>query len=771
VICEANMPKRAGFTAFACRKKQKCKNIKIECTIGLENMFTPDKPIESAKDDLLGRSSFATALGDAIITYKETDSLVIGLYGAWGSGKTSIINMALEHIYAEHRKDHTNTPPIVVQFDPWNFSDQNQLLTQFFKQLSTALKEPDRPKYIERAGWILERYSELVAPPLAVMSGPMGPVAMVSAGVAKGAGTAIRHRSERKLKDLHTARTKLDEILKKQSQKIVVTLDNIDRLNNAEMRQMFQLIKSLADFPNTVYVLAFDKKVVINALAGEQIDGLQYLEKIVQVPMDVPLLSPQGVEPLLFSQLDAVFTASPPTIWDQQHWVNVYTSGLGAFFRNLRDVRRYINALRFSFSLVNEEVNAVDFFAITALQVFVPALYDEVRHNKDLFAGVFYDFNDKKKIGDAKAQFDKIFGEATSSSERAQSLQKPLRDLLRLLFPKLESLYGFTNYSGDWLDQWRKACRVCYPDLFDRFFALSLREGELSQGEMQAVLSLSDNPESFSAALERLNNEGKATQFVALLRDYTGDQIRIPDSHIETVVTALLNAGDRFPESDGFLAIPTSSAIGFRIMELISRLPDQQTRFELLNRAIEHTTESVYTIISVIIDHRLEHGKSENKERLKPVEARAISENQLEKLQGLMCSKISEWAARDMLLQHPKSSLILSVWQDWCPSAKANDFVDNLIRTDAGLLNFVAACTTPVPSSSIRDYAGQPKWAIYPKVLAQFVKLSDIEPRIRKIMDTTPSENLNERELGALITLLRFFDDEGYRKELERFGG
>jgi len=61
-------------------------------------MFKPDQPIKSCKEDILGRYLFAQSLGDAILSYKEKDSIVIGLFGAWGSGKTSIINMALEHI-------------------------------------------------------------------------------------------------------------------------------------------------------------------------------------------------------------------------------------------------------------------------------------------------------------------------------------------------------------------------------------------------------------------------------------------------------------------------------------------------------------------------------------------------------------------------------------------------------------------------------------------------------------------------------------------------
>ena len=59
-------------------------------------MFKPDQPIQSSKDDILGRSSFAKSLGDAVLSYTEKESIVVGLFGEWGSGKTSIINMMLE---------------------------------------------------------------------------------------------------------------------------------------------------------------------------------------------------------------------------------------------------------------------------------------------------------------------------------------------------------------------------------------------------------------------------------------------------------------------------------------------------------------------------------------------------------------------------------------------------------------------------------------------------------------------------------------------------
>jgi predicted KAP-like P-loop ATPase len=76
-------------------------------------MFKPDQPIRSREEDILGRASFAQSLAEAILRYKEKDSIVIGLFGAWGSGKTSISNMALEHIDSVSKNKTVDEKPII----------------------------------------------------------------------------------------------------------------------------------------------------------------------------------------------------------------------------------------------------------------------------------------------------------------------------------------------------------------------------------------------------------------------------------------------------------------------------------------------------------------------------------------------------------------------------------------------------------------------------------------------------------------------------------
>ena len=102
-------------------------------------MFSSDKPIEKKQSDMLNRAHFANQLARAILSYKKTDNFTIGICGKWGSGKTSIINMIVEEIQeiTQDKKDEDGI--IVVHFNPWNYSDRNQLIAQFFQSILNEL--------------------------------------------------------------------------------------------------------------------------------------------------------------------------------------------------------------------------------------------------------------------------------------------------------------------------------------------------------------------------------------------------------------------------------------------------------------------------------------------------------------------------------------------------------------------------------------------------------------------------------------------------------
>jgi predicted KAP-like P-loop ATPase len=715
-------------------------------------MFKSDVPIKSCKEDILGRHSFAKSLGNAILNYKEKDSIVIGLFGSWGSGKTSIINMALQHVEFATKDKAVHEKPIILKFNPWNYSDQNQLISQFFEQLSVVLKHVDHAENAKKAGKKLETYASFFKPLSLIPT--IGPIASLISELLKNAGDTSKRWGEFKSNDLNSLRSELNHLLGNQPQKIIVVIDDIDRLNNTEIRQIFQLIKSLGDFPNTIYLLAFDKSVVINALKKVQEgSGDEYLEKVVQIPFEIPLISKKEVERLLFSQLDNLITDIPEEKWDQTYWGNIYHSGLKYFFHNIRDVTRYINSLRFSFQMVKNEVNAIDLLAVTGIQVFIPEVYYGIRDNKDIFTGLLgsvYGRSDVEKQ-QAETRCDEIIGRVNEPP------QEILKDFFKRLFPKLESIYGNMNYSSSFMERWRKDCRICSPDNFDTYFSLSLPEGEISQKELNAILSLGNDSGLFAEALLKLNEDGRIVRFLDRLEDYTESDIL--EENIEPIITALMDTGDLFPENNtGFFGSDTPMKILRICYQFICRFDNRDKRFKIYKHAIGKAEQSLHTIVNEVGVQDQQHGKHGLSETPSPEDKLTLNSDQLEELEKLACKKIESWAEDGRLKKHRKLPSILFSWERWGQKREIDEFVSDMITDDDGLIDFITSFLSKSTSQGVSDYVGKINWRISLKSIEDFIDIKKIEPRIRKIFSSTDVSKLGDREQLAIKAFLDTID-------------
>ena len=712
----------------------------------------PDQPIQSGSEDLLGRQAFSNALANAICSHHDKNSIVVGLYGSWGSGKTSIINMSLEHIASISKGKSKKERPVVIKFNPWNYSDQNQLISQFFKQLSAGLKKSDFADDAKKVGEQLETYASFFEP-LALISLPgVGVPAVILSKVFQLFGKVSKSWGILKSKELAEIKDSLNKLLVKASAKIIIVIDDIDRLNNIEIRQIFQLIKSLGDFPNTVYLLAFDKNVVINALKKVQEgSGREYLEKIVQIPFEVPLADKQEIERLLFSQLDQLIKDIPEAQWDQVYWGNIYHSGLKHFFDNIRDVTRYINALRLSFEMVKGEVNAIDFLAIIGLQVFLPDVYASIRDNKELFSGV------SRERG-SQAQKDEDLKLCDSILNKSDHIDKDqLKDFLKRLFPRLESVYGNMNYGSDWLDNWRKGGRVCSPDIFDTFFRLSLPKNELSQKEILRILSVSNNYDSFTEELLSLNKQGKIIRFLDRLEDYTKKDIQEED--FGNIIKALINLGDAFPEGDtGFFGFDKPLRILRITHHLLRRLDDRGKRFSILESAFKDAGVSIFTIVHEVTVQDQEHGRYKLKDKPRPDEELTLPAEYLDKLEKLACEKLKLWAQDGRLSKHKKLAGILYSWERWTDKANVDNFVAELIKTDEGVIDFVASFLSKSTSHGMSDYVGKVHWRIPLDDIKHFIDPAAFKERIRVISQKAIFKQLSEDRQRAITIFLDTVD-------------
>lgn len=202
-------------------------------------MLSSDLPIAKLEEDELNRGSFAESLAKTLVQYSFPSSLTIGLYGEWGSGKTSLLNMVFENV------EQIDDGVVVLRFNPWLCSDSKQLVTQFFKQMATAIKLKN--KKAEKVWELIDQYADVFdATSLIPVVG--GGIAAFFRAIAKKAGQKV----EKRTKDLQESKDQIIEKLKDEKMKIIVSIDDIDRLSEEEIVAVFQLVKSLADFPNTM---------------------------------------------------------------------------------------------------------------------------------------------------------------------------------------------------------------------------------------------------------------------------------------------------------------------------------------------------------------------------------------------------------------------------------------------------------------------------------------------------------------------------------------
>jgi hypothetical protein len=102
--------------------------------------FYNDEPIHNFNEDSLSRTDFVSNLANSILSYNDNNGLVIGLQGKWGSGKTSIINLLVEKIEDIQKDCKIMNKHKILFFNPWNFTEQDQLISIFFKEIVAQLR-------------------------------------------------------------------------------------------------------------------------------------------------------------------------------------------------------------------------------------------------------------------------------------------------------------------------------------------------------------------------------------------------------------------------------------------------------------------------------------------------------------------------------------------------------------------------------------------------------------------------------------------------------
>jgi hypothetical protein len=460
--------------------------------------FGDDLPKQDPSEDRLGFQPFAELLSRVITLLRAPNGYVIGLHGEWGSGKSTALNFVKAYIEKHNGEAQSDAARIhVIDFRPWIVSGHQDLVAAFFKVLSESLRSTSA-NWVRRQGKRAARLAKIGTAPLLDAVATVAVTVDPSAGVASKAAANVAKQSIGGMIDkflagpsLQAAYENLRHQLSAVDKRFLITIDDLDRLQDEEIRTILQMVKTVGSLPNVVYLLAYDRAIVWRALDKDwERVGPKFAEKIIQQEIELPRPSKED----LLSMLDAELEFLP----GESHtlrWQYILRDGIRRWVRHPRDAIRLANAVKFSWPAVAGEIDALDLLAMEGLRLFDAAAFDWARWNRDflLSEGRFRLSDEPTKAATVKSLRDRL----------SEGTREEVMCVLSVLFPsKSKWLQGPSAGEESYSEVVRRRGVGCQAG-YDAYFALHPSPDAIPKREIDGLMDRLADEDAIADVLRR----------------------------------------------------------------------------------------------------------------------------------------------------------------------------------------------------------------------------------------------------------------------------
>lgn len=351
-----------------------------------------DIPIKIETEDKLGIEDYKNALLN-YIQNSETP-MTISIQGEWGSGKTSIMNMIKTNL------DKQKTPTIWI--NTWEYSMVSEdfaalsVFQSIIDNLANSISE-NSDKFTEQykkqidvvkksATGLIKGASKL----LLSMNLDVNSNSAVD-DVAKTLGGASSIGSLKKELQLLVKRILELKDNEASNKKVVLFIDDLDRLNPEIAIKILEILKNVFDLENCLFVLAIDYEVIVkglNAKFGDrqvnEREYRQFFDKIIQLPFSLPIgryKSDQYIQDMIAGDKIKYFSKDEFET-NKEYLMNIVNYSVGG---NPRALKRMANYLSLVNSLLKDSSTdeRLVHFSLIAIQIVYPFVYQMLAKNPD----------------------------------------------------------------------------------------------------------------------------------------------------------------------------------------------------------------------------------------------------------------------------------------------------------------------------------------------------------------------------------------------------
>lgn len=332
-----------------------------------KSMFFEDHAATFNASDLFHRDNLINGIVENSINLETKKSFAIAIQGEWGSGKSYVLSQIKNQIEASGKDN------IIIEFDPWKYANTEKILNAFFDELTKEIKV-----FNEKLSNQISKYSDAI---ISIHENTFTKSLKSVAGIFYPALS------------INELFREIADTIPNTGKRIHVFLDDLDRLDSDEVLEILKLIRNTANFPNTIFYVAFDKGYISDVIKkSNKVKNEEYLEKIFQLQISLPKINAD----VLFFQLkellrdnraeseykviiEAIEQINELTIENQ----NIETDGifppgkniLKSKFKNLRDVIRFVNMVNLELPLVYSGVDIQDFILLLVIKFKHPDVF------------------------------------------------------------------------------------------------------------------------------------------------------------------------------------------------------------------------------------------------------------------------------------------------------------------------------------------------------------------------------------------------------------
>lgn len=375
-----------------------------------ESSILLDSPIETPDEDKFDYYSEALHIASSLSQLPENKAVSVAVLSPWGNGKTSFVNL-IKYAIRHGSDGNTMFEHIIVEFNPRQSKNISSIQEDFFKALTESI--PDEAQIRKKIGDYLEN----------IGIQDVHPIVKIFTKLLKG--------SKKEATD------EVNEALDKLDKRLIIFIDDFDRLTDVEIIEVLKLIDNNAAFRHTIFITAYDEAAVSNALKKyESGNGIAYIDKFFTLRFHLPLRSEHSIVNTLYqillkkisNEIDLLF------IMNKRYWI------IADCVRSLRDVKSFSNMFLMDYEFSSKhEINFEEYFLLELMKFryyddYYSLYKKEYIENGSLFQG---------HNADATYTLKEAFSKDPKGNEPKGEQPRSI-NILRSIFTD----YKFGNYYG-----------------------------------------------------------------------------------------------------------------------------------------------------------------------------------------------------------------------------------------------------------------------------------------------------------------------------------